>query len=192
MSIELNQEKIEAAIVEQAVRDFIGNDDLYERVKRGVEARIDALFADKVKALIEQSIESSFKEGLERQYVKLNSFGQPVGEPTSISKELERLIAGYWAQQVDKAGKPTDSSYGTVSRAEWMMTHLCADDFGKEMKQHVVNVGGALKDHFREVLNNHVALMLSDVFHVQSAGDREKGKPGHSCIDPPAKPLGAS
>lgn len=189
--MELNQEKIEAAIVDQAVQNFIRDYDLYERVKKGVEARIDALFASKVKVLVGEAIETAFKEGLERQYIKLNSFGKPDGEPTSISKELERLIAGYWAQQVGKDGKPTDSSYGTVTRAEWMMTHLCADDFGKEMKQHVTNVGGALKDHFREVLNEHVARMLSDVFHVQSAGDRERRNPGRSSIDPPAKPVGA-
>ena len=66
---------------------------------------------------------------------------------------------------------------------------MCADDFSKEMKQHVVNVGGALKDHFRAVLNEHIGIMLSDVFKVNSAGDRSlKNKGGSATIHPEVKP----
>jgi hypothetical protein len=188
--MELNQQAIQDAIVAQAVDHFIGDDALYERVKKGIESRIDNLFDTKVRELAEASIEAAYKEGFEREYTKRDSFGRPIGEPTSIGKELERLISGYWEERVDKSGKPSASIYGTTSRAEWMMTQLCADDFGAAMKQHIVNVGGALKDHFRAVLEQHLASMLSDVFHVQSAGDVARKKPGRSCIDPPAKPIG--
>ncbi len=190
--MQIDQAKIEAAIVSEAVQGIINDDDLYERVKKGVEARIDNLFATKVRDLIERTVVGVVKEGFERQYTKRDSFGRPVGEPTSIGKELENLVSGYWQQRVGRDGKPTESSYSSMSRAEWMMAQICADDFSKEMKQHVINVGGALKDHFRTVLNRHVANMLSEVFHVQSAGDRELNKPGRSCIDPPAGPIGAA
>ena len=188
--MELNQQAIQDAIVAQAVREFTNDNDIYERAKRGIEARIDALFANEVSALIKTKIAEVTKEGFDREYCKRDGFGKPVGQPTSISKELEALVSGYWTQRVGRDGKPTDGSYGSLSRAEWMMTQLCADDFGKEMKQHVVNVGGALKDHFREVLSQHVAIMLSEVFKVQSAGDRERKNPGASCISPPAGPIG--
>lgn len=188
--MELNQEKIEAAIVADAVAELVSGDNLYERVKKGVEARIDSLFETKVSALVEDMIDRVFKEGLEHEYTKRDGFGRPVGEPTTISNELENLISDYWRQKVDRQGKPTDSGYHSVTRAEWMMTQLCADDFSKEMKQHVVNVSGALKDHFRAVLDEHVSRLLSEVFHVRSQGDQDKRRPGRSKVDPPAKPEG--
>jgi len=189
--MQIDQAKIEAAIIEQAVDRLISDDDIYSRVKRDIDARVDKLFANGVSDMITEKVTEITKSGFEREYRKVDSFGKPIGEPTSISQELERLIKGYWGARVDRNGKPTDSSYSSVSRAEWMMTQLCADDFGNAMKQHVVNVGGALKDHFRGVLNEHVAIMLSDVFKVQSAGDRERNNPGSSCIAPPAKPIGS-
>jgi hypothetical protein len=182
---------IEKAVIEQAVDHLVREDELYEKVKRGIEARIDNLFASKVTTLIEERIASVVKEGFGREYTKRDGFGRPEGKPTSIAKELEATISGYWQQRVGRDGKPTESSYSSMSRAEWMMTQLCADDFSKEMKQHVVNVGGALKDHFREVLNQHIAVMLSDVFKVQSEGDRKRKNPGSSCISPPAGPIGS-
>lgn len=189
--MQIDQAKIEQAIIDQAVEGFIGSDDLYERVKRSIESRIDKLFEDQVTVLIQQTVADITKAGFEREYRKSDGFGKPVGELTSISKELERLIEGYWTQRVGRDGKPTDSSYSSTSRAEWMMTQLCADDFSGAMKQHVVNVAGSLKDHFRTVLNQHVAVMLSDVFKVQSAGDRDLNNPGSSCIAPPAAPIGS-
>ncbi len=189
--MQIEQEAIEQAIVAQAVDQIIANDDLYARVKTGIDQRLDNAFAGKVRETIDASIDRVIKDGFEREYSKYDSFGRPTGAPTSIAKELERLIGSYWKDRVGKDGKPSDSSYNTTSRAEWLMMTICADEFSKEMKQHVVNVGGALKDHFRAVLNAHVAGMLSEVFHVQSEGDRELKNPGRSCIDPPAKPVGA-
>ena len=188
--MEINLQQVEAAIVEQAVQKIISDDDLYSRVKTGLEARINKVFADRVSVLLNEKIEIIVKEGFNRSYCKSDGFGRPVGETTSISKEMEGLIQNYWQTRVGRDGKPTDSTYNSMTRAEWMMVQICADDFTKEMKQHVTNVGGALKDHFRGVLNNHVALMLSDVFHVKSAGDVVLKNPGRSSIDPEAKPIG--
>lgn len=190
-NMEIDQNRIEKAIVEDAVSRLISDYDLYSRVQRGIDERLNKLFADEVSVLIQQTVADITKQGFDHEYRKYDGFGKPVGEPTSISKELERLISNYWTVRVDRSGKPTDNSYGSTSRAEWMMLQICADDFSKEMKQHVVNVSGALKDHFRAVLNQHVAVLLSDVFKVQSAGDRALKSPGSSIIAPPAGPIGA-
>jgi hypothetical protein len=170
--MEINQQKIEEAIVEQAVDKFIRNDDIYSRVTKGINARIDKVFSDKVDALLTATIDKIVTEGFDRSYHKIDAFGRPSGAATTIRKELEALISGYWEAKVGRDGKPVANGYDTVSRAEWLMTQLCADDFNKEMKQHVVNVGGALKDHFRATLNEHIGIMLSDVFRVNSAGDQ--------------------
>lgn len=190
--MQIDQDKIEKAIVAGAVDAVIHDDDLFERVKRGIDARIDKIFVDKVQSCVEVAVEHCVKSGFEREYRKIDSFGRPTGEPTSISKELETLISRYWTDRVNAQGKKVeDGAYNSVSRAEWMMTKICADDFSKEMKQHVVNVSGALKDHFRAVLNSHVASMLSGVFKVQSQGDRDLKRRDASCIHPPAKSIGS-
>lgn len=189
--MQIDQAKIEKAIVEDAVRSFTGDDELYNSIRKGINERIDKVFADKVSLVITETVERIVGEGFERTYRKTDSFGRPAGDPTSISKELELIVSNYWAARVDRNGKPTDSGYSTLSRAEWMMAQICADDFSKEMKQHVVNVGGALKDHFRGVLNEHIGLMLSDVFKVNTAGDKAlKNSGGSACIAPPAAPIG--
>jgi hypothetical protein len=189
--MQIDQNKIEQSIVEQAVHQFITDEELYTRVRDGINARIDKAFADKVNLVITEAIERITNEGFERTYRKTDGFGRPVGEPTSISKELEALVSSYWTARVDRSGKPTDSSYSSMSRAEWMMAQICADDFSKEMKQHVVNVAGALKDHFRGVLHEHIGSMLSDVFRVNTAGDKAlKNNGGSAIIHPPAGPIG--
>lgn len=191
--MQIDQAKIEKAIVEQAVQNFADDDDLYSRIRDGINQRIDKVFADKVSLVVTESVERIVGEGFERTYRKTDSFGRPVGDPTSISKELELIVSNYWTARVDSAGRPTDSSYSSMTRAEWMMAKICADDFSKEMKQHVVNVGGALKDHFRGVLNEHIGTMLSDVFHVQTAADKAaKNHGGRAVIDPPAGPIGGA
>lgn len=187
--MQIDQEKIEKAIIADAVHGFTTDDDLYDRIKKGIDARIDKLFADRVEKHIGEAVEACVKSGFEREYQKADSFGRATGPTTSIAKELETLVQNYWTERVDRNGKKTDSSYSSTSRAEWMMVQICADDFSKEMKQHVVNVAAALKDNFRAVLNQHVAVLLSDVFKVQSQGDRDLNKPGASCIHPPAPPM---
>lgn len=191
--MQIDQAKIEKAIVEEAVHGFMGDDDLYQRIKTGIDTRIDKIFADRVSPLITDTVESIVKGGFERTYQKVDSFGRPQGQPTSISKEIERLVTNYWDQRVDRNGKPTENgAYNSTSRAEWMMITICADDFSKEMKQHVVNVAGSLKDHFRGVLTEHIGTMLSDVFHVNTAGDKAlRNQGGSAIIRPPAGPVGA-
>lgn len=190
--MQIDQAQIEKAIIDQAVHTFIGDDELYTRIRDGINDRIDKVFAEKVNLVITEAVERITSEGFERSYRKTDGFGRSVGEPTSISKELEALVSNYWTARVDRSGKPTDSSYSSMSRAQWMMAQICADDFSKEMKQHVVNVGGALKDHFRSVLHEHIGSMLSEVFRVNTAGDKAlKNNGGSAIIHPPAAPIGS-
>jgi hypothetical protein len=73
-----------------------------------------------------------------------------------------------------KSGKPTESSYSSVSRAEFLMTQICAQDFSETMKQHALNVTGALKDGLRNQLATQMDGMLSGLFHVKSLQDQGK------------------
>lgn len=182
--MELNKEKIEESIVQTVAESLIADSDLESRIKTAVDARIDSHFKTVADRQIGESVNRAIADGLEHEYCRVDSFGRTSGQPTTVRKELERIIAGYWNERVDKNGKSTDSTYSAISRAEWVMLQIVAADFQGEMKQHIVNLGGSLKDHLRLQLRTTLDSILSEVFHVQSEGDRNLGKPGRSCIDP--------
>jgi hypothetical protein len=187
--MELDQKRIEDAIVAEVAHKMLGDDELYDRTKRAIDARIDKLWKETAENRIRSEVELAIAAGFEREYQKVDGFGNKVGEKTSIRAELERLIYGYWNERVGRDGKKTDSNYNTTSRAEWMMTKLCADDFAGQMKSHITNVTGALKDGFRKELHSTVNRLLSEAFHVRSLDDQGKGR---EVIDPVAKPVGAA
>lgn len=190
--MELNQERIEAAIIAEVADRIIGEDELFDRVRKAVDDRISKLFKDHADAQIRAAIDAAIKDGFEREYVRINSWGEREGKPTTIRKELEKVIGDYWNQKVDIHGKPSSlHSDRHATRAEWLMSKMVADDFNGHMKQHVVNLGGALKDQLRESLHGTVNELLTKVFHVNSSGDREiaenAGRTGPSSIHPQGK-----
>lgn len=187
--MEINQQRIEDAVIAEVASKLIGDDDLYGRVKRAVDERVNAIFANSADAKITEAVEEAIKTGFDRQYFKTNSFGQAVSAPTTISKELERLIGDYWNTKVDSAGKPTTSSYNVTTRAEWMFMSMCAKDFSEDMKRHVVDMGGALKDALRKQLHETVNGLLSEVFKVRSLDDQGKSRRDSSLIQLPAAPV---
>ena len=191
--MEIDVKSIETAIIKNVTEELCANEELWTRTKRAMDDRINKLFAETVDNRIAEEINKAFTDGFERPFQKVDHFGRPDGEPTTISKELEQMIGQYWSQSVDKSGKPTTtSSYGAVSRAEWMMMRLVADDFSGNMKQHIVNVAGALKDRLRSELHDTVNKLLSEAFHVKSLQDKTLRETGRACIDPEAGNVGGA
>lgn len=175
--MELNQERIEAAIVAEVADKIIGEEELFNRVRTAVDSRIAQLFKDRADAQIRAAIDAAIQNGFDREYTRVNSWGEREGKPTTIRKELEKVIGNYWNEKVGKDGKP--SSYASdrdITRAEWIMTKMVAADFNGEMQQHVVNIGGALKDQLRASLHGTVNELLSGIFRVNSQGDRDIAK----------------
>lgn len=171
MGMELDTARIEAAIVTEVAAKMISDEELYARAKTDISAKVSKLWETLVEARIRTEVEASIAKGFDHEYQRVDTFGLPRGEKTTIRAELEKLIAGYWNAPVDKSGKPSDG-YGTkLTRAEWLMTQMVAADFQGEMKQHVVNLGGSLKDKLRAELHDTVNKLLSEVFHVRSAED---------------------
>ena len=187
--MELDQTRIEDAIVREVADRIIGEDDLYNRVKRAVDARIDLHFKTTADAQIQAAIQTAIVSGLEHEYHRIDSFGKREGEPTTIRAELEKAIGGYWNTKVDRQGKPSSGYGADITRAEWMMTQLVAADFQGEMKQHIVNLGGTLKDILRAELHETVSRLLSEVFHVRSADDEAKRRSDSSLIHAKQAPV---
>lgn len=169
--MEIDKERIENAIVEQVASEFVHEEHLAKKINDEVAKRIDRLFKDKADAQISKAIDEAIATGFDREYCRVTSWGEREGQPTTIRKELEKLISGYWNEKVGRDGKPT--SYGETTRAEWVMMQLVASDFKNDMKQHVVNITAGLKDGLRKELHKTVNELLSGTFHVKSLDDQK-------------------
>lgn len=190
--MEIDKNRIEDAIIQQVASDLISDESLWDRAKRAFDARIEKLWTEVAETRLRSEIELAIANGLEREYCKVDGFGMQKGEKTTIRAELEKQISGYWNTKVDRQGKPSTAYGADMTRAEWMMTQLVASDFQGEMKQHVINLGGSLKDHLRKQLHETVNGLLSQVFYVRSQGDEELKRQDISTIKPPAAPVGGS
>lgn len=173
--LNFNEEDLKTAIVERAASEFLDRDhDISGLVAKEIKARIDRIFAERADEQIRLAIDDAIIAGFEREYQRVTSWGEPKGEKTSIKNELEKITSGYWNVRVDKNGAPTDSTYGAMTRAEFLMTQICAKDFSEAMKQSALNVAGALKDGLRGQLAKQMDGMLDELFRVKSLQDQGK------------------
>lgn len=174
--LNINEKDLQDAIVQKAADEILSqDDDLSHLIQREVEKRLDAIFIERAEAQIQAAIDAAIEAGFEREYQRVTSWGEADGEKTSIRKELEKTISGYWSAKVDKrTGKLDGSAYNTVTRAEYLMTQICAKDFSDEMKTHALSVTGALKDGLRAQLAKSMDAMLDGLFHVKSLQDQGK------------------
>ena len=173
--LNINEDDLKAAIVTKAAEELLrDSDDLSSLVSTEIKARLDKIFQNQAEMQIRHEVDAAIKAGFEREYQRINSWGEPRGEKTSIRKELEKLVDGYWSYRVDRNGKPTDSSYNSMTRAEYLMTEICAKDFSEAMKQSALNVTGALKDGLRAQIAKQMDALLNDLFHVKSLQDQGK------------------
>ena len=185
--MEIDTKRIEEAVIREVADRIMGDDEMYERAKDAISARVDRLWKEQVAERVSDAVNTAIREGFEHSYQKVDSYGKPVGPKTTISAELEKLIQGYWNQPVDKSGKPDSSTYGEkITRAQWVMMQIVADDFQKTMKQHVVNAAGWLKDGLRKELHQTTNRMLSEIFKVRSLDDQADAK-RPNIIDPEEK-----
>lgn len=174
--LNINEDDLKKAIVEQATDQLLSeSDDLSSMVRQEVKTRLDKIFAGRAEAQIKSAIDEAIQSGFEREYQRVTSWGEPEGEKTSIKKSLEKIVGAYWSANVDpRSGKESSSSYNNVTRAEYIMTTVCADKFSETMKANMLNIAGHLKDGLRNQLAAHMDNMLSELFHVKSLQDQGK------------------
>lgn len=178
MKLTLDQDALQEAIIERAAEQILGEmDGVRALVRDAVDRRVDKIFADTVEAEAESRIKQAFDDALNREYFKTDSFGQKQGEATTIARQLDRMVSAYWSENVGKDGKPTSASYGDkMTRAEYLMTQVCAKDFSEQMRQAAVSVTAALKDGFRAQMARHVDGLLDELFRVKSLQDQGRAK----------------
>lgn len=163
------------AVVERVVDQFMRTDeDLYAEVEKRIGKKIDALFIASVEPRIKQEIDKALVDVFHREYQKRTVWGEREGEKTTISKELERLMSGFWAETVNKDGKP--DQYSKLTRAEFTMAKVLGEDFTKQTERYLIQSAAWLKDGVRDHLRGEVDKMLANLFHVKSAQDTAEGR----------------
>ena len=171
--MEFNQEKLEQAIIDKVAEELVVSVDLRDRIRREVDTRITKVFAEQTDNIITERVNEAVRDGFNKEFTPVNSFGKPTGAPTTIAKLLEEFVKNYWSQKVDQYGKPTDSSYSTkMTRAQYVMAQICAQDFSKDVKDMAVDVTGQLKDGLREQLKSGVDEMVHKLFNVRTEADK--------------------
>ena len=180
--LNINEEELKAAIVAQAADQILAGDDLSGLIAKEVNARINKIFATRADEQIQIAIDAAVVNAFDREYQRVTQWGDADGDKTSIRKELDRIVTGYWAAKVDaRSGKETDSSYNAVTRAEYLMTTICAKDFSATMKEAALSVTGALKDGMRNQLAQIMDGVLNDLFMVKSLQDQGKVQKPYFC-----------
>ena len=174
--LNINEDDLKKAIVERASDQLLTeDDDLSSMIRTEVKSRLDKIFVDRAEAQIRAAIDDAIQTGFDREYQRVTSWGEPEGEKTSIKKSLEKVVGAYWSQNVDpRNGSISTSSYNSVTRAEYIMTMVCAEKFSETMKANMLNIAGHLKDGLRNQLAQHMDNMLSELFHVKSLQDQGK------------------
>lgn len=172
--MEVNLERIEKAAAQDVADHLLNSESLRRRVDEAVQERINKHFEDTADERISKAVEDAIQNGFEREYQRVDHYGQRDGEPTTIRKELEKLVSAYWSEKVDpRSGKPS-TSYGAISRADYIMTTICAEDFSATLQQSARDVTGALKDGLRVQLAAQMDRMLNDLFRIKSLQDQGK------------------
>lgn len=174
--LNINEDDLKAAIVEKAADELLrAADDLSALVGKEVKARLDTIFIDRAEAQIAAAIDEAVKHSFEREYQKVTSWGEPTGPKTTIRAELEKTVSGYWSTKVNpKSGAVSTSDYNSVTRAEYLMTQVCAHDFSAGMRDAVLNITGALKDGLRTQIGAQMDDMLNELFRIKSLQDQGK------------------
>ena len=174
--LNIDANELKKAIIEKAADEILRqDDDLSGMVNAEVSRRIQKIFVDRVDAQISEAVDKAVQNGFDVEYQRVNQWGQPEGEKTTIRAQLDKMISGYWTTKVDtRSGKPTDSSYNTTTRAEYLMTQICAKDFSEEMKKHAMNIAGHLKDGLRAQMASVMDGILNELFRVKSLQDQGK------------------
>ena len=122
-------------------------------------------------------VEAEASPRIEQEYLEANEKITAAWqmEVDKLRAQIDKVITGYWSEQVNaKSGKP-DSGYGDkVSRAEFLVTQMCAKDFSQQMRNDAIQITGALKDGLRNQMAMVMDEMLSSLFHVKSLQDQGK------------------
>lgn len=173
MEFKLDQERLEKAIIDQAVDRIYGDEEsIYQRIRNEVDHRIDVAITKGLSAQIETTLNAIMERALDTEIQPVNMWGEREGKPTTVRAALHDRAKAFWQEKVDREGKA--SNYGGVPRYEHVLGVITAKEFDAQIKQNIVNIAGAIKDAVRADFYKQVDVKLNEFFKVTSADDQKR------------------
>ncbi len=175
--LNINEDDLKTAIVAKVSDELLRDgDDLSGMVAAELKKRIDTIFNERVTTQIEAAINETINGSFEREYRRVNTWGEQEGPSTTIRKELEKTVNAYWSAKVEpRTGKTATSDYNAVTRAEYLMTQICAEDFTKQNDaKHVERYGRTQGRACEFSLQSEMDGMLDGLFRIKSLQDQGK------------------
>lgn len=173
MEVKIDQERIEKAIIEQAVDRIYGNEDsIYESIRRQVDAKVSDALSKGLNGAIEKAINEVMERALDAEVTPINIWGERDGSPTTIRNALHERAKNFWNEKVDNKGEK--SSYGGRPRYEHVLGVITAKEFDTQIKQNIINVAAAIKDAVRGDFYKQVDEKLNEFFKVSSLEDQKR------------------
>jgi len=122
-----------------------------DMVRTAVEKKVHTHVSESVLLSIDEVLRDKLSEVLEQEVTPVNIFGDKVGKPTTIKAALAEKAKDFWLQKVDKAGKPTDSTWGDAKpRYEFLIKENLRDSLDEVVKANVDDILKGFKSALRE------------------------------------------
>ncbi|SDT52163.1 hypothetical protein [Pseudomonas prosekii] len=91
--LNINEAELKKSIVANVADQLLREDeDLSEMVAKEVKKRIDKIFDERVTSQIQKAIDETINGSFEREYRRVNQWGDQEGPATTLRKELERTL----------------------------------------------------------------------------------------------------
>lgn len=125
-------EQVAGEIARQIIASHIGYDK-----QRLVQNLLDEAMVKAVNSAIEKKIAPLIDQLLEKPMRPTDTFGNPVGEPTSLSAFITQRVQGWADDMVDKDGKSGKSDHYNRERYVPRINWLVADVVNRELKSAI-------------------------------------------------------
>lgn len=176
MELKFDQEEIREAVINKCVDEILGyNEDsvsqmVTEELRHRVNGKVSKTLDEKIEALLQDAMTQCLNE----EITPVNTWGEKVGEPTTLKAAIHERARDFWTEKVNGEGKSTN--YGGKPRWEHLMGTELREAFSKAISQNITNIAGALKDAVRKDFYGEIDKGLNDLFKVNSKVDQERKK----------------
>jgi hypothetical protein len=174
MDLKIDPEEIRQAVIAKCVDEVMENWDgsIRSMVTESLRSRIDDKVTHQMNTKIDDMLGDAMQQTLEESITPVNTWGEKVGEPTTLKAVIHERARDFWNTKVNKEGSP--SNYGGKPRWEHLLGEELRGAFGDAIKQDMVNIAGALKDAVRKDFYGAVDKGLNDIFKVKSRAEQAK------------------
>lgn len=163
--MEVKIEDIEEKVIQGVIEQILRTEGLQDLVALEVKSAVQDHLKKNMQQVVSARLDEEMTKILGKEIQPVNTWGERVGEPTTISGELDKQARDFWTCKVDSSGRPDNSGYGSrKSRAEYMVGNVVTEEFKKLLTQNVDLVSAAVKQAFREDLVKQVDEYLNSAF----------------------------